>query len=112
MDLIKMEPEDDPIHLLLQDDKLKVEQNKTLSEEWTLSHLETTGIKTECVDLSYDIKSEIKVEDTPDPISFPVVKTEGDEDVFDLDRVKQEQKVEVSSDEDEVFPERRPGSRF
>ncbi|KAJ4425851.1 hypothetical protein ANN_27477 [Periplaneta americana] len=27
------------------------------------------------------------------------------EDVFDLDRVKQEQKVEVSSDEDEVFPE-------
>ncbi|KAJ4425856.1 hypothetical protein ANN_27482 [Periplaneta americana] len=37
-------------------------------------------MKTECVDPSYDIKSEIKVENTtPEPISFPMVKTEDDE---------------------------------
>ncbi|KAJ4425893.1 hypothetical protein ANN_27519 [Periplaneta americana] len=74
--------------------------------EGNLSHLEVSDIKTECLDQSYDIKSEIKVEDdTPMPISFPVVKTEVDEDLLDVDRDQQEQEVEVSSEEDEVLTE-------
>ncbi|KAJ4425913.1 hypothetical protein ANN_27539 [Periplaneta americana] len=74
--------------------------------EGNLSHMDMTGIKTECVDQSYDIKSEIKVEDiAPVPMSFIVVKSEVDEDLFDVGRVQQKQKVEVSSKEDEVLTE-------
>ncbi|XP_069672585.1 uncharacterized protein [Periplaneta americana] len=75
------------------------------AKEWNLSHLEATITTTECVDSSSHIKTEIKVEDTQVPVGFPILKTEVDEDLFDLDRVQQEQKVEVSSD-DEVFSER------
>ncbi|KAJ4425570.1 hypothetical protein ANN_27765 [Periplaneta americana] len=83
-----------------------MEENKTSLEEGDLSHLEVSGMKTECVDQSYDVKSEIKIEDTNlVPISFPMVKSEFDEDLFEVDRVEQEQKVEVSSEEDEVFSE-------
>ncbi|XP_069673017.1 uncharacterized protein PF3D7_1120000-like isoform X3 [Periplaneta americana] len=58
----------------------KIEVNEVSSEEGNLSHLQVTDMKTECVDQSYDIKSEIKVEDTtPVPISFHMVKTEDDE---------------------------------
>ncbi|XP_069672829.1 uncharacterized protein [Periplaneta americana] len=105
IDLIKMESEVDPLDLQL-DNTYKLEENKSSSKEGNLSHLEVTGMKTECVDHSYEIKSEIKVEDTPIPTSFVFVRCEVDEDVFDLGRVKQEQKVEVSSEEDEVFPDR------
>ncbi|XP_069669770.1 zinc finger protein 239-like [Periplaneta americana] len=84
----------------------KMEENRASSEEGNLSHLQVTGIKTECVDQSYDIKSEIKVEDiTPVPITFPMVKTEVDEEFFDVDGVQHEQKVEIFSEEDEVFTE-------
>ncbi|XP_069669705.1 gastrula zinc finger protein XlCGF17.1-like isoform X2 [Periplaneta americana] len=106
MDLIKMEPEDDPLSLLQHDNTHRIEENKASSKEENLSHLEETGMKTECLDQSYDIKSEIKVEDTtPVPISFPMVKTEVDEDLLDVDGVQQEQKVEVSSEEDEMLTE-------
>ncbi|XP_069670849.1 zinc finger protein 723-like isoform X2 [Periplaneta americana] len=101
MDLIKMEPEVDPLDL--QDNKTyKLEEKKASSEGGNLSHLEVCGMKTECVDQSY----EMKVEDTPVPIGFAFVKSEVDKDVFDLDRVQQERKVEVSSEENEVYPER------
>ncbi|KAJ4425943.1 hypothetical protein ANN_27569 [Periplaneta americana] len=107
MDLIKMEPEFDPLDLQAHDTKYEIGDNEASSEEGNLSQLEVTGMKTECMDHSYEIKSEIKVEDTPVPISFSVVKSEVDEDFVDLDRVQQEQKVQVSSEEeDEVFPDR------
>ncbi|KAJ4425507.1 hypothetical protein ANN_27701 [Periplaneta americana] len=67
------------------------------AEEWNVSHLEVMD--------RTDIKTEIKVEDSPVPIGLPMVKTEIDKDVFELDRFQQEQKVEVSSEEDEVFSE-------
>ncbi|XP_069673318.1 uncharacterized protein [Periplaneta americana] len=79
---------------------------KCEAEEENLLHLEVTGMKTNCLDHSCDLKSEIKVEDTPEPVSFSVVKSEADEDLFDVDRVQPKQKVEVSSEEDEVFSER------
>ncbi|XP_069668610.1 uncharacterized protein [Periplaneta americana] len=58
----------------------KIEENEASSEEGNLSHLQVTDMKIECVDESYDITSEIKVEDTtPVPLVFPMVKTEDDE---------------------------------
>ncbi|XP_069670746.1 uncharacterized protein [Periplaneta americana] len=102
-----MEPAVELLGSQLHDNRYEMEGNKALSKEGNLSHLEVSGMKTECVDQSYDIKSEIKVEDaTPVPISFPVVKSEVDEDLSDVDRVQQEQEVEVSSEEDEVLTER------
>ncbi|KAJ4425463.1 hypothetical protein ANN_28079 [Periplaneta americana] len=106
MDVIKMEPALDLLYLQLHDNTYEMEGNDPLSEERNLSHLDVTGMKTECMDQSYDIKSEIKVEDiTPMPISFPVVKTEVDKELLDVGRVRLEQKVEVSSEEDEVLTE-------
>ncbi|XP_069697184.1 uncharacterized protein [Periplaneta americana] len=106
MDLIKMKLEDDPLDFQANDNINEREENKASSEEENLSHLEVTGMKTECVDHSYEIKSEIKVEHTPVPTSFAFVKCKVDEDFFDWGKVQQEQKVQVSSEEDEVFPER------
>ncbi|XP_069672741.1 uncharacterized protein [Periplaneta americana] len=121
MDLMKMEPEDDPLEMDLikmepgddsldfkRDNIYKLEENKASSEDWNLSHLEETCMKTEYVDDSYEIKSEktVKSEEVEVPTTFAFVKCEVDEDVFDVDRVQQEHKVEVSSKEDELFPER------
>ncbi|XP_069670289.1 gastrula zinc finger protein XlCGF17.1-like isoform X6 [Periplaneta americana] len=105
MDLIKMEPDVDPLHLQAHGNKYEIEENKASSEEGKVSHLEVTGMKAECMDHSYEIKSEINVDETPLPTSVVFVKSEVDEDLFDVDGVQQEQKVEVSSEEDEVFPE-------
>ncbi|XP_069672742.1 uncharacterized protein [Periplaneta americana] len=106
MDLVKMEPEDDHFGLLSHDITHIIKENKASSQEGNLSHLEAMGMKTEYVDHNYDIKTEIKIEDTPVPVSFRMLKTEVDEDLFNVGRVQQEQKVEVSSKENEVFPER------
>ncbi|KAJ4425550.1 hypothetical protein ANN_27745 [Periplaneta americana] len=101
MDVIKMEPDADPLRVTT----YEIGENNTLSEEGNLCHLEVTGLMTECVDHSCDLKSEIKVEDTPVPINFPVVKSEFDEGSFDVDRVQQKQKVEASSEKDGVLTE-------
>ncbi|KAJ4425974.1 hypothetical protein ANN_27600 [Periplaneta americana] len=78
MDVIKKEPEVDPLCLRPQDNIYEIGGNNTLSEEWNLSHLEVAAMKTERVDQSY-IKTEIKVEDnTSVPISLPMVKSEVD----------------------------------
>ncbi|XP_069670869.1 uncharacterized protein [Periplaneta americana] len=78
MDVIKLEPATlDQLGLQLHDNTYEMSGNKALSQEGNLSHLKETGMKIECVDQSYDIKSEIKVEDiTPEAIDFPVVKPE------------------------------------
>ncbi|XP_069672568.1 zinc finger protein OZF-like isoform X1 [Periplaneta americana] len=103
MNVIKMEPDIDPPAKERSIER-DIEEEKSLSQEWNLSHLEPMELNTECVDSSCDIKTEIKVEDTtPVPISFPILKTEVDKDVFHLNRIQQERKVGVSSEEDEVF---------
>ncbi|XP_069670417.1 zinc finger protein 714-like [Periplaneta americana] len=118
MDEIKMEPVVDLLGLEPHNTS-ELKENTTLSEEGNLSHLQVAGIKTECVDHSYDLTSEVKVEDTPEPVSFrmmkceveetpqpvtfPMVKSEVDEDSFDLNRLHEEEKVEISSKEDKVL---------
>ncbi|XP_069670254.1 uncharacterized protein PF3D7_1120000-like isoform X2 [Periplaneta americana] len=134
MDVIKAELEVDPLALETSDDsdekekkcilesvqistqiKIEGEDNiydlssemKYESQEGNLSHLEVTDMKTECRDNNHVIKTEIKVEDTtPVRTSFPMVKSEVDEDSSDLDRVHQEQKMEASTEDNEMFSER------
>ncbi|XP_069670028.1 uncharacterized protein [Periplaneta americana] len=107
MDVIKTEPTVDPLAIQTNDNTdVEQEKKKPVSQEGYLSHLEVSDMKTECADLNYDIKTEIEFEDTTTvTISFPMVKSEVDEDLFDVDRVQQELKAEISSKEDEVFPE-------
>ncbi|XP_069670033.1 zinc finger protein 665-like isoform X1 [Periplaneta americana] len=108
MDVIKTEPKVDPLAIQMNDyTDVEQEEKKPVSEEGNLSHLEVTDMKTECGNHNYDIITEIKVEDTtPVAFSYPIVKSEVDEDLFDVDRVQQELKAEISSEEEEVFPER------
>ncbi|XP_069670401.1 myoneurin-like isoform X7 [Periplaneta americana] len=75
MDEIKMEPEVDLLGLEPHN-TCEIKENTTLSEEGDLSHLQVPGIKTECLDHSYDLTSEVKVEDTPEPVSFRMMKCE------------------------------------
>ncbi|XP_069669306.1 uncharacterized protein [Periplaneta americana] len=106
-DVIKMEPALDLLGLQLHDNTYEMEGNEPLSEEGNLSHLEMTGMKTECGDYNYDINAEMKVEDSIRMSTrFPMMKSEVYEDSFDLDRVQQEQKVEASTEEDKVLSER------
>ncbi|XP_069673158.1 oocyte zinc finger protein XlCOF6.1-like isoform X2 [Periplaneta americana] len=102
MDVIKIEPDINPL-LIQSSDK---EEKKPLSKEGNLLDLHVTRIKEECVDESYDHNPGIKFEEIILPNSFLVVKCEDEEDVFDLDRVEEEQKLEVSSEKDEVLTER------
>ncbi|XP_069670425.1 uncharacterized protein [Periplaneta americana] len=120
MDEIKMEPEVDPLGLQPDENTLEVKENTTLSEVGNLSHLQVADIKTECVDGWYDLTPEIKVEDIPEPVSFaivksepestpvpyiyPTIKSEVDEDSFHLERVQQEVKLEISSEDNEEMP--------
>ncbi|XP_069670440.1 uncharacterized protein [Periplaneta americana] len=95
MDEIKMEPGVDPLELQPHDNTWKIEENNILSEPGTLLNMQAMGMKTEsCFDTSW-----IKIEDQP------VVKCEGEEYSFDLERVQQEQKMEMSTEEDEVVTE-------
>ncbi|XP_069670389.1 uncharacterized protein [Periplaneta americana] len=75
MDGIKMEP---VVDLLGSEphNTCEIKENTTLSEEGDLSHRQVAGIKTECVDRSYDLTSEVKVEDTPEPVSLLMMKCE------------------------------------
>ncbi|XP_069672084.1 uncharacterized protein [Periplaneta americana] len=81
---------------------------KSEAEEVNLLDLHVTSIKEECVDDSYEHNSEIRFEEIILPNN--VVKCEAEEDAFDLDKVQQQQKQEVSSEEDEVSTESRDGS--
>ncbi|XP_069697200.1 zinc finger protein 235-like isoform X2 [Periplaneta americana] len=104
MDVIKMEPEVDPLGLKPYDYSYKIEENYTLSKEGNSSHLEVAGMKIECGEYNYGVKTEIKVEgSTPVTSSFLMVKSEVDEQWFDLDTVKEEVQLEVTAEENEVF---------
>ncbi|XP_069669893.1 uncharacterized protein [Periplaneta americana] len=123
MDWIKIEPEVDPLGLQPHDSTHETEDSKALIEERNVSNLQEESMKTEWMGHSCVLTSDINAEHTPMPFSFavvkceiedapkgtssPVLKSEVDKDLFHLDRVQQEQKVEVSSDEDKVFSERR-----
>ncbi|KAJ4426010.1 hypothetical protein ANN_27637 [Periplaneta americana] len=128
MDVIKMEPEVDRLDLQPYDNTYKTGENEALPEVSStkrsrkkLPKLQVKGMKTECLDHSCDLTSQMNTEDTQVPVSFAVMKCEGEDSLmsgsspvfkseveeyaFDLDRFQQAQKVEVSSEEDEVLTE-------
>ncbi|XP_069680776.1 uncharacterized protein [Periplaneta americana] len=85
MDMIKTEPDVDPLAIHMNDDT---------------EHL--TWIKVECVDPQYDLTSEVKLEQA----SAPAVKCETKEESCDADALKEELKVEVTAEDDEVLTKR------
>ncbi|XP_069672298.1 uncharacterized protein [Periplaneta americana] len=83
--------------------KSEVEES-ALHEEENELHLDMTEIKMECIDKSYDLKSEITFDEIPVPIGFPIMKSEVQE-ARELNKVEEEVRLEVTAEEDEVFTE-------
>ncbi|XP_069671531.1 zinc finger protein 239-like [Periplaneta americana] len=100
MDVIKIEPEADLLAMQLNDCTYTEEQRPSL-EEGTSSNPQGDGIKTEYEDPSYHLNSEVKIEETPLPVNFSI-KSEAE----DVGTVKEEQSLEVTTEEAEFLPER------
>ncbi|XP_069673167.1 uncharacterized protein [Periplaneta americana] len=84
MDVIKLEREMDPL-ALERSNNTDVEDQKPLSEEGSVLDLQVTGMKRECIDHSYNVKTEMTFDETPVRIDFPVVKSKVKEgNVLDL----------------------------
>ncbi|KAJ4425990.1 hypothetical protein ANN_27616 [Periplaneta americana] len=94
MDVVKTEPEVDPLALQSNDDSDTGEANH-------LSHQETL---LQWRDPIYDLKKELKVEEYPERIPFGTVKCEPEEDTFDVLKVKEDTNLEIDEDY-EVFTE-------
>ncbi|XP_069670121.1 jerky protein homolog-like [Periplaneta americana] len=73
MDVIKTEAEVDPLAIHWSDNTV-TDEKKPLPEEGNLLDLHVAGIKTECVDDSYDLILETKVEETAVPTEFVSMK--------------------------------------
>ncbi|XP_069669538.1 zinc finger protein 664-like isoform X1 [Periplaneta americana] len=110
MDAIKTEPEVDPLTVQSCDDAVKEETNSS-PDEGNLLDLHVTKIKEECVDDSYNHTSEIKFEEIILSNNFPIVKSEAEEELCDLDTVKDELKLEVTTEENEILTDSFPDSR-
>ncbi|XP_069690459.1 uncharacterized protein [Periplaneta americana] len=77
-------------------------------EEGNVLDLHVTEIKLECMDPTYDLKSEMTFEESPMPVDFPIVKRQAEEEQSDLDTVNEDPRVKVAA-EDEIFTERMAG---
>ncbi|XP_069669849.1 THAP domain-containing protein 3-like isoform X4 [Periplaneta americana] len=105
MDVIKKEPEVDPLAIQWSDET-DTDEKKPLSEQVNLLDLHVAGIKTECVDHSYDLKSDFRVEGTPVPTNFVTTKCKAEEELCDLDTVKEELKLELKAEDSEILTDR------
>ncbi|XP_069671042.1 gastrula zinc finger protein XlCGF17.1-like isoform X2 [Periplaneta americana] len=105
MDVIKMEPEFDPL-AIQKFDNTEIEKKKPFSEEGNLLHQHVTEIKTESkVHNITDPKSEMTFGETPVPIEISIVKSEVTEEASGADQVDEEFKWEVTAEENEVLTE-------
>ncbi|XP_069669466.1 zinc finger protein 665-like [Periplaneta americana] len=90
MDVIKTEPEVDPLDLETSDNT-DMDNNKPSTEEGNSLDVHVAEIKTECTEDSYDHTPEIKdEEETTLPTTFVMVKCEAEEESCDVDTVEQE----------------------
>ncbi|XP_069697116.1 uncharacterized protein [Periplaneta americana] len=103
MDVIKAEPEVDPLAIEASDDTGLEE--KPLSQEGNSWNPLLTKIKTKCEDHSHDVTSGMKLEDTAVPIISPVMKYEAEEESCDVDIVKEELWMQATTQESEVMAE-------
>ncbi|XP_069670329.1 uncharacterized protein [Periplaneta americana] len=74
MDVIKTEPEVDP--LAAPSDHTDMEEKEPLLEQVNVTDMHLVTIKTECVDDSCDLTSEIRLEEPSEAVSFPTTKCE------------------------------------
>ncbi|XP_069672908.1 uncharacterized protein [Periplaneta americana] len=100
MDVIKKEPESDPLAVQWSDETDIAE--KPLSEERNSLDLHIAGIKTECVDHSYDVTTDFRVEETALPANFVTVECKAEEELCVQDTVKDELKLELMPEENEI----------
>ncbi|KAJ4425999.1 hypothetical protein ANN_27626 [Periplaneta americana] len=103
MDVVKMEPETDPLDIQLNEDT-DMKERKPLLEEWNSSNPQQVCMKAEYEDSNSYLTSEVKTEQMLMPDPFPL-KCESQEDPYDVDRVKEEQSLEVKTEEDEFLSE-------
>ncbi|XP_069671154.1 uncharacterized protein [Periplaneta americana] len=103
-DLMKMEPDSDPLAIQTSDNA-DTEEGKLLSEEGDLLDFHFVAIKTECMDHRYEVKSEMTYEEAAVSVDFPIVKTEAEEEQSDLDTVNEEPRVEGTAEDNEIFTE-------
>ncbi|XP_069670078.1 protein GVQW3-like isoform X5 [Periplaneta americana] len=104
MDAIKKELEVDPLAIQSSDDTATDE--KLLPEDGNLLDLHMGGIKTECVDHGCDLTSQIKIEETAVPTNFATIMCKAEDETFGMARVKQENKLDVTTEKSEVLTER------
>ncbi|XP_069670703.1 zinc finger protein 239-like isoform X2 [Periplaneta americana] len=95
MDLIKTEPEFDP---------LLIQSINNADTEHT-SHLSEGQIAVQCNTSNCDVKWEVKAEQSVEPNTFSSLKFEPEADTFDFVTVKEEAKLEVMQEESEVLTE-------
>ncbi|XP_069672907.1 uncharacterized protein [Periplaneta americana] len=105
MDVIKKEPESDPLAVQWSDETDIAE--KPLSEERNSLDLHIAGIKTECVDHSYDVTTDFRVEETALPANFVTVECKAEEELCVQDTVKDELKLELMPEENEIVTDSR-----
>ncbi|XP_069669767.1 uncharacterized protein [Periplaneta americana] len=103
-DLMKMEPDSDPLAIETSDNA-DTEEGKLLSEEGNLLDFHFTAIKTECMDHRYEVKSEMTYEEAAVSVDFPIVKSEAEEEQSDLDAVNEEPRVEGAAEDNQIFTE-------
>ncbi|XP_069682590.1 uncharacterized protein [Periplaneta americana] len=111
MDVIKTEPEVDPLAIQSIDDVDIGEPEMSLDESNLLPpHVSWT--KVDGMNSSSDLEWEVKMEDTPVLNAFPVVKCEPEAEPFEMVIVKQEINLEDTTAESEVITGRelRSGS--
>ncbi|KAJ4426013.1 hypothetical protein ANN_27640 [Periplaneta americana] len=99
MAAMKMEPEDDVLAVQPFDD-IDMEEANPLADEGRLMNALACGTTVPSMDLSCDLKSEIKMEETAEPSTFLAVKCGSEEEIF------VENKLEIKEEECEVPTER------
>ncbi|XP_069697194.1 uncharacterized protein [Periplaneta americana] len=100
VEVIKMEREIDLLAIERSNntDRSIVEE-KPLSEERNVLDLQVTGIKTECMDHSCDVKTEMTFDETSMPVDFSVVKSEVEVSaVYEEGNVLDLRKTEIKSE--------------
>ncbi|KAJ4426046.1 hypothetical protein ANN_27673 [Periplaneta americana] len=100
MDEIKTEPGTDPLAVESADD---LKDNFSYAD-YNFSIPQSTTL--ESTSPSCTLKSEIKIEDTAESITFPVVKHENEEETDDVIKVEEENSREISIEEDDAYTER------
>ncbi|KAJ4425518.1 hypothetical protein ANN_27712 [Periplaneta americana] len=78
-------------------------RNNYPNAEGNLLAVHVAEIKMECVDHSYDFTAGFRVEETAVPANFVTTKCEAEEELCSLDTVKDDLKVEVMREENEIL---------